>query len=426
MKKVGKPVNEKFVTLERILDQYQKDQMAANDKNNQPLIDFSDTSTAFADKSDKEMKKSYWLFKMMSRPQLVNILSKLGMIAVRLRIPFADLMVRKTIFDQFVGGRTLLESTKAIEKLYGSKIQTILDYGAEAKQRERDFNITMNETIRALEFANTHASVPVVSSKITGMARFGLLEKIQRSENLTEKEKVEYDNVLKRIDSICHTAEKRGVSIFFDAEESWIQDTIDYLVNRMMERYNKERAVVYNTFQMYRSDRLQFLVDSFNEAQEKGYILGAKLVRGAYMDKERDRAAEHGYPDPIHPNKAATDDAYNTGIRFCVDHYDKIASCNASHNAESALLQAELIEQKGIQKNHPHLNFCQLYGMSDHLSYNLAKAGYNVAKYVPYGPVREVLPYLVRRAQENSSVTGDMGRELELVHKEVRRRNLAD
>ncbi|MEO0876786.1 MAG: proline dehydrogenase family protein, partial [Bacteroidota bacterium] len=212
--------------------------------------------------------------------------------------------------------------------------------------------------------------------------------------------------------------------VFFDAEESWIQDSIDHLVTVMMRRYNRGKVVVYNTIQLYRHDRLQFLFDSYNLATRGGYMLGAKLVRGAYMEKERERAAEMGYDSPIQPNKEATDDAFNTAIRFCVDHYEEIASCNASHNADSARLQAELIVEKGIERRHPHLNFCQLYGMSDNLTFNLAQAGFNVAKYVPYGQVREVVPYLIRRAQENSSVTGDMTREYGLVLKELRRRGI--
>jgi len=210
--------------------------------------------------------------------------------------------------------------------------------------------------------------------------------------------------------------------VFFDAEESWIQDTIDHIVQIMMKRYNKERVTVYNTFQLYRKDRLQFLINSFDEATKSGYILGAKLVRGAYMEKERARASEKGYPSPIHDNKAACDDAFNTAVRFCVNNYETLASCNATHNAESCKIQAELIAKKKIRKNHPHLNFCQLYGMSDHITFNLAKAGYNVAKYVPYGQIKEVIPYLIRRAQENTAMAGSMSREYQLIMEEVERR----
>ena len=341
-----------------------------------------------------------------------------------MRLPFVESIVKATIFEQFCGGATLLESQKVIDQLERHKTYTILDYGAEAKTREEDFNHTMKETIRAIEFAKRSDAVPVVSTKITGMARFGLLESLQEGVPLTRETRIEYKSVLKRLDAICHVAATNGVGVFFDAEESWIQDSIDHLVTVMMRRYNRDKVVVYNTFQLYRHDRLQFLFDSYNLAKRGGYMLGAKLVRGAYMEKERERAEEMGYTDPIQPNKAATDDAFNTAIRYCVDHYEEIASCNAAHNAESALLQAQLIVDKGIERRHPHLNFSQLYGMSDNLTFNLAEAGFNVAKYVPYGAVREVVPYLIRRAQENSSVTGDMTREYGLVLAEMKRRGM--
>ncbi|MCB0620976.1 MAG: proline dehydrogenase family protein [Saprospiraceae bacterium] len=420
MKKEGKPVNETLQALQKAMEESK-----ARPANGKPVVDFSNTENAFVDKTDEELKKALWLFKMMNKRWLVEIGSKVGLAAIRMRLPFVDSIVKKTIFEQFCGGTTLLESQNTIERLYRHHVLTILDYGAEGKETEEDYNLTMNETIRALEFAATHESVPMVSSKITGLAPNALLEKIQQSEPLSDEDEYEFENLKKRIDSICHTASKRGMSISFDAEESWIQDTIDFLVNMMMERYNTERAVVYNTYQLYRHDRLKYLIDSYNEARNKGYVLGAKLVRGAYMDKERDRAARMGYPSPIQTNKAATDDAYNTAIRFCVDHYEHIASVNATHNAESCLLEARLIEERKLPKDHPHLNFSQLYGMSDQITFNLAEAGYNVAKYVPYGAVKEVVPYLIRRAQENSSVTGDMSRELDLISREVKRRGLS-
>ncbi|MBK7873793.1 MAG: proline dehydrogenase family protein [Saprospiraceae bacterium] len=388
------------------------------------LPDFSNTEIAFAGKSDDELRKSARLFALMNKHWLVGIGSKLGVAAIKMHLPFVEQIVKNTIYEQFCGGTTLLETQKTIQKLQKQQVFTILDYGAEAKEKEEDFNHTMNETIRAIEFASKTPGVPIVSSKISGLARFGLLEAIQRGDALSRESRSEYKNVLKRVDAICYVASLKGVGVFFDAEETWIQDSINHLVNLMMKRYNREKAVVYNTFQLYRTDQLKYLMQSFNQAKKEGYILGAKLVRGAYMDKERDRAARMGYPSPIHPNKAATDDAFNTAVRFCVDHFEQLASCNASHNAESIMLQAELIAQRGVARNHPHLMFSQLYGMSDNLTFNLAKAGFNVAKYVPYGPVREVVPYLIRRAEENASVTGDMSREYELVLKEMKRRGL--
>lgn len=391
-------------------------------KSSKPVVDFANTKVAFEYKSDQSLKKAAWLFSVMNKKWLVDALSPLGILALKMRLPFVKSIVKKTIFEQFVGGTTLLESQKAIDLLYDNKVQSILDYGAEAKSFEKDFNFTMNECIRAIDFAASNASVPIVSAKITGLARFGLLEDIQNGKTMTKEMRREYRNVLKRVDAICHVAQDRKVGVFFDAEESWIQDAIDHLVNIMMKRYNREQVIVYNTFQMYRHDRLQFLIDSFDKACEEGYMLGAKLVRGAYMEKERERAEEMGYQSPIQPSKKATDDAYNTALRFCIDNYEKIASCNATHNQESCLLMAELIAERKLPKDHPHLNFCQLYGMSDHLTFNLAAQGYNVAKYLVYGSVKEVVPYLIRRAKENSAVSGDMSREYGLVMQEVKRR----
>ncbi|HMQ47686.1 MAG TPA: proline dehydrogenase family protein [Saprospiraceae bacterium] len=416
MEEIGKPVK-KF-------DQLKKAVQEMDAKNARLELDLLDTAIAFADKSDKELKKAAWLFGLMNKHWLVGIGSKLGVAAIKLHLPFIETVVKNTIYEQFCGGTTLLECQKSIDRLARQNTLSILDYGAEAKETEEDFNQTMNETIRAIEFAAHNDSVPVVSTKITGMARFNLLKTFTDEEGVDKAFRQEYKNVLKRLDAICHVAASKGVAIFFDAEESWIQDAIDHLVTIMMRRYNREKVVVYNTFQMYRTDRLQYLSDSFNAALKGGYMLGAKLVRGAYMDKERERAERKGYPSPIYPNKEATDDAYNTAMRFCVDNYLQIASCNASHNLESNMLQAELIAQRNLPRNHPHLNFCQLYGMSDNITFNLAHAGYNVAKYVPYGPVREVVPYLIRRAEENSSVTGDMSREYQLVLKEIKRREI--
>ena len=413
MKKEGRPVSKEILALEAA-------RKAMTHK--EPLIDFSNTEIAFRGKSDEALKKAHWLFKMMNKRWLVDVGSKVGLAAIRLRLPFVDKVVKSTIFEQFCGGTTLLDSQPTIEKLYAENVMTILDYGAEGKETEEAFNITMNECIRAIEFAAEHESAYMVSTKITGMAAFDLLEKIHREETLTDEENYEFENVLKRVDSICHTARQKNVSVAFDAEETWIQKPLDSLVNKMMARYNQERPVVYNTFQLYRHDRLQYLIDSFNMAKEGGFILGAKLVRGAYMEKERNRAREMGYPSPIHPNKEATDDAYNMAVRFCVENYEQIACMNATHNANSCLVMAQLIEDKKLPKEHTHFLFCQLLGMSDHLSFNLADAGYRVAKYVPYGSIQEVVPYLIRRAQENASVTGDMGRELELLVTEMKRR----
>lgn len=412
MEKSGKPVNENTERSGRAV-------------NRSRVVDFSNTEVAFAHKSDKELKKAAWLFGLMNKHWLVGIGSKIGVAAIRMHLPFIESIVKNTIYEQFCGGTTLLESRDTMARLYAANVYTILDYGAEGKEKEEDFNYTMNETIRALEFASNHESVRMVSTKVTGMARNELLRLVQENPNgLSKQQESEFQNVRKRLDSICHVAKQNGVSVSFDAEESWIQGAIDQLVVEMMERYNTERPVVYNTYQLYREGQLELLKNTHRAAKEKGYIPGAKLVRGAYMEKERERAEELGYPSPILPDKPAVDAAYDESVRYCVEYYETLASINASHNAESNLLQAELIDQHNIPKGHPHLMFCQLYGMSDNLTFNLAKEGYLAAKYLPYGPVVEVVPYLIRRAQENSSVTGDMSREYQLVSREMKRRGL--
>lgn len=389
-----------------------------------PKVNFSDTEIAFAYKNNTELKKMLWLFGLMNKHWLVGLGAKVGIAAIRMRLPFVQSMVRHTIFEQFCGGTTLLEAEATIDKINKFGVSTVLDFGAEGKESEADFNKTMNETIRAIQFASDKDAVPMVSSKVTGLARFGLLEYIQKGEPTTDDIRNEYKNVLKRMDAICHTASQNNTAVMFDAEETWIQDTIDHMVTVMMRRYNREKVVVYNTAQLYRTDRLQYIMDAYDQARKAGYMLGMKLVRGAYMDKERARAAELGYPSPIHPDKKATDDAYNTAMRFCIEHYETMASSNSSHNRESNLLQVEMMLEKGIPKKHPHLNFCQLYGMSDNITFNLAKHGFFVAKYLPYGQISDVVPYLIRRAEENSSVAGDMSREYGMVHTEVKRRGI--
>lgn len=387
-------------------------------------LDFSNTENAFSNKSDKELKKTAWLFRMMNSPTLVKLGAPIALKSVQWGLPFAEKVVQNTIFQQFCGGTTLLNSSKTIERLAKGHAKSILDYGVEAKETEEEFNKAMNENIRAIEFASRSKDIPFISIKITGLARFALLEKIQNNAPMTEDEKNEYFNASKRLDAICHTGRDKGIRVLIDAEESWIQDTIDRMANIMMARYNKERAVVYNTFQMYRHDRLAFLKESFDLAKSKEYYLGAKLVRGAYMEKERKRAEEMNYATPINPDKVATDKMYNDGLVFCVSNFEQIASMNATHNAQSSMLLAGLMDEMGIARDHTHFYFCQLLGMSDNITFNLAAAGFNVAKYIVYGTVHDVLPYLVRRAQENTSVTGDMSRELSLVQKEVKRRAL--
>lgn len=387
-------------------------------------VDFSDTSVAFERKSNRALKETAFLFKMMNNSFLVNVGSNMTLFALKLRLPIKTI-IKKTIFKQFCGGATFEECNKSIEELAAYHVAAILDYGAEGKEDDAAFDITVKESIKSVYFAAEHDTVPVISCKITGLAQNGLLEKITSKKALSEKETEKYQQALDRLDMICEEAHRLKVALFIDAEESWIQDAIDDLTEVMMERYNKEYVTIYNTFQMYRHDRLAFLKKSLVLAEEKNYILGAKLVRGAYMEKERQRASQKGYPSPIQANKTATDKDYNAAVKFCAENYKRIRSCVASHNEYSTQYQLQLMDEMSIPKNHPHFNFCQLYGMSDNLTFNLAKAGYNVAKYVPYGPVKDVIPYLIRRAQENSAVDGEVSRELGMIKEELKRRKEA-
>ncbi|MEM7102076.1 MAG: proline dehydrogenase family protein [Bacteroidota bacterium] len=389
-----------------------------------PKVDFSNTQIAFSSLSNAELKKKSWMFSVMNLPAIVNVGSRLGLLAFKLRLPVQPL-IKTTLFDHFCGGRTLEECQPTIDRLWKHNVQSILDYGVEAKQSEKAYDETMVTTIKAIQFCKNNDSAPVVSTKITGLGRFELLEKAHKGDQLTPDEQAEYDRIITRIDNICQVAHDSGnTGVFIDAEESWIQKPMDDMADLMMERYNKEKVYVYNTYQLYRHDRLEFLKASHELARKKGYLLGAKLVRGAYLEKENARAERLGYLTPMQPDKASTDRDYNAALKYCIDNYETIALTAATHNEESCLKMVDLIEEKGLPKAHPHLNFCQLLGMSDHLSFNLAKAGYCVAKYVVYGPIRDVIPYLIRRAQENTAIAGGMSRELGFIKKEVKRRKL--
>ncbi|MBK8956163.1 MAG: proline dehydrogenase family protein [Saprospiraceae bacterium] len=360
----------------------------------------------------------------MNKPKVVSVGNFLGNLAAKFPFHLFDPLIRETIFYQFCGGTSLLECQKVVDKLHFKNALTILDFGVEAKETEDDFNKTLEENLRAIEFAASNPNVPGISTKLTGYIPFSVLEKLHSGDPLNAHDQIAWERLEERFVELCNKALEHGVSLFIDAEESWIQNPIDQLVDKYMVLYNKEKPIIYNTFQMYRKGKLDYLKASFEDARSKNYILGAKIVRGAYMEKERHRAKELGYEDPIMPNKEQTDIQYDDSIRFCIDHHEQISLCNSSHNKKSTLLQTELMTQRNIAKDHPFLNFCQLLGMSDNLTFNLASQGYCVAKYVPYGPVKEIIPYLTRRAKENTSITGDMSRELGLLHTEMLRRGL--
>ena len=393
-------------------------------------IFFDNTEHAFAYKSDKDVKQAYRLFAIMRYNWLVWLGTHITPWAMRIGLPIKKI-IRNTLFKQFVGGETLAHTSRINKLLQQYYVQVILDYAIEGKATEDAFDAATNSFIQAIEYAALQKNIPFISIKITAIARFALLEKLNNNNpitlhtnTLTATEQLEWQRVQKRVQHICTVAGTKKIGVLIDAEETWIQHPIDYLSFKMMQTFNKQQAIVYNTIQLYRVDRLPFLYKSYSYATAENFLLGVKLVRGAYMEKERKRAIKLNYPSPIQPNKASSDKDYNDAIRFCINRIKTIATLIASHNEESNLLATHLLQQKNIWLHHPHIHFSQLYGMSDHITFNLAKAGCSVSKYIPFGPIKDVIPYLMRRAQENSSVKGQTGRELSLLKKEIKRRNI--
>ena len=385
------------------------------------MVSFDNTEIAFQSKSKSELRKAYYLFKLMGKPLLSRLGGKIANMAIKLRIPITGL-IKNTIFHQFCGGESILNCTDKIDQLARHNISTILDYSVEGKASDKDFKKTMEQTIDVLNFARENKNIPFVVFKITGLARFQLLKKINLSEELSSSEQKEYKRVIHRINKICKKAHQYKIPIMIDAEESWIQDSIDSIVESMMKTFNKEQAIVYNTIQMYRHDRLNYFKKIHEDSKEDGYFIGVKLVRGAYLEKENERAKKFGYPTPIQPNKEACNEDYNSALEYACENIQGISICAGTHNEESSLFLTRLMKIYNIERNNPKIYFSQLLGMSDHISYNLANKGYNIVKYVPYGPVKEVLPYLIRRAEENRSIAGQTSRELNLIIQEIKRR----
>lgn len=394
---------------------------------------FDNTANAFCYRSNADLKRAKLLFSSMGSPTLTKIGMSATKAAMSLGLPVKGL-IKSTIYRQFCGGETIEEAARTAAALTPFGVGVALDYGVEGASTEAAFDAAVPEFVRAVKFAASQPAVPFIAVKVTGFARFGLLEELhERTAALTDRTPIaeispekaaEWQRVEARIRTVCEAAAEGDIRVLIDAEESWIQHPIDELVDTMMERFNATRPVVYNTFQHYRHDRLDFLRTSEARAKEKGYILGAKLVRGAYMEKERRRAEERGYASPIQPDKAAADRDYDAAVRFCLDRLDHMAPFIGTHNEHSCAEAVRYMEEHGIPANHSHVHFSQLYGMSDNITFNLAAAGYNAVKYLPYGPVKDVIPYLMRRAQENTSVAGQTGRELSLINKEMRRRRL--
>ena len=382
---------------------------------------FTNTEVAFSLKSDTELDRAYFLFKMIANEPLVRIGTAVTNFALKAHLPVEGL-IRASVFDHFCGGVTEEDCLPVVDKMFTKGVSSVLDYSVEGKEDEEQFNAAMDKILKIIDFAQERKAIPFAVFKPTGFGRFDLYVKIGEKQSLTIAEQEEWDRVVERYDKVCRIAKEKDVAILIDAEESWMQDAADDLVADMMRKYNTDKAIVYNTLQMYRHDRLAYLKKLHEQARTDGFYIGMKVVRGAYMEKENKRAEEKGYPTPICESKSATDDNYNAAVDYMMQHLNEMAIFAGTHNENSSYLLMQQMQHYDIAKDDFRVFFGQLYGMSDNISYNLADNGYNVAKYLPFGPVRDVMPYLIRRAEENTSVSGQTSRELSLLKAERERR----
>ncbi|MBL4663828.1 MAG: proline dehydrogenase family protein [Flavobacteriaceae bacterium] len=384
---------------------------------------FDNTEIAFKLKSDANLERAYFLFKMISKEPLVRIGTAVTKFALNVNLPVTGL-IRSTVFDHFCGGVSEKDCLPVVDSLNSAHVHSVLDYSVEGKEEESQFDATMEKVIELTRFAEKKDAMPFSVFKPTGLGRFKIWQKITEKESLSESEQQEWSRIVARYERICKVAHECNVTLLIDGEETWMQDAADELCERMMEKYNKDKVIVFNTLQCYRWDRLDYLKELHQRSKSKGYKLGFKIVRGAYMEKENERAEEKGYPTPICASKQATDDHFNSVCAYILGNLQDISLFLGSHNEQSSYLAMELMDAKDLLKNDNRIWFGQLYGMSDHISYNLAAEGYNVAKYIPFGPVKDVMPYLIRRAEENTSVAGQTSRELDLLKREKKRRGI--
>lgn len=383
---------------------------------------FNDTKIAFAEKSTAQLEKAKWMFTAIKYPSLTNVGINVLNFTIKNNFPLVTDLVKNTLFEQFCGGETREQSMKVVDKMFKHHVGSIFDYAIEGKEEEAAFDTTCEEIKENIKFAIGNPAIPFVVFKPTGFGRLDLYADVSAGKELTSSEKEEWQRVRNRYEEVCKMAYDNKVILMIDAEESWMQDAVDHLVNEMMEKYNKEKAYIWNTIQMYRTGRLEYLAQDLERAKSKNYFLGYKFVRGAYMEKERERAAEKNYPDPIQPTKEATDDNYNAAVDFVLENLDRVAAFFGTHNEKSTELAIDKMKTLGLAHDDERIHFGQLYGMSDNITYWLGENKYNACKYLPYGPVKDVVPYLTRRAQENTSVAGQTGRELSLIQKELERR----
>ena len=384
---------------------------------------FENTETAFSLKSDSELERAYFLFRMISNEPLVRIGTAVTNFALKASLPVEGL-IRSTVFDHFCGGVSEDDCLPVIEKLYTKSVSSVLDYSVEGKESEEQFDDALNKILKIVRFCDEREAMPIVVFKPTAFGRLHLYEKKSEGLRLSPEEEAEWNSIVERYHKVCSYSREKDVEVLIDAEESWMQSAADDLIEDMMRTYNTDKAIVYNTLQLYRWDRLDYLKELHQRAKKENFKIGMKIVRGAYMEKERDRAEELGYKSPICVDKKATDINFDDGLKYILEHNTDISVFIGTHNENSCYLAMKLMDDLGIDKSNNNVWFGQLYGMSDHISYNLAKEGYNVAKYLPFGPVKDVMPYLIRRAEENTSVAGQTNRELELLKSERKRRNI--
>lgn len=384
---------------------------------------FNDTQTAFALKDNFELGRAYWLFRFIGNNSLISIGTALTNFSLKLHLP-VEWLIRQTVFNQFCGGVSENDCKPVIKKMFSKGVSSVLDYSVEGKEDEASFEATFKKTMEIIDFVhqNQNEGTPIAVFKPTGFGKLSIYQKVSEKQPLTEEEQKAWERIVYRFDQACAKAAAYKLPIMIDAEESWMQNAADDLAEEMMRKYNREMPIVYNTLQMYRHDRMAYLKQLHQRAENQGFYIGLKIVRGAYMEKENARANEKGYTSPICHSKKATDDNYNEAIKYIIENIEKFALFAGTHNEESSELVMDLMDKKGLKHNDKRIWLGQLYGMSDHISFNAANLGYNVAKYLPFGPVREVMPYLIRRAQENTSVAGQMGRELTLLKSEYQRR----
>lgn len=382
---------------------------------------FNNTEVAFALKSDTELDRAYFLFKMIANQPLVRIGTAVTNFAIKAHLPVEGL-IRATVFDHFCGGINEIDCLTVVDKMYTKGVSSVLDYSVEGKEEEEQFDAALKMTLKTIDFAAEKQAIPFAVFKPTGFGRFELYQKLGEGKTLNEADQKDWNRVVERFDTVCKEAHRQNVPLLIDAEESWMQDAADDLVTEMMKKYNKEKAIVFNTLQMYRHDRLDYLKKVHDLAEAEGFFIGMKIVRGAYMEKENKRAEENGYPTPICASKEATDINYDAAVDYMLQHLDRMSLFVGTHNETSSYMVMDRISALNLDKKDNRIWFGQLYGMSDNISYNLAAEQYNVAKYLPFGPVRDVMPYLIRRAEENTSVAGQTNRELELIKAERTRR----